>query len=95
MGLFPDDVPDFPLAFASVHPLALKAETKGSPDFTLLYCGQAATLCREIPARDLTLKLAAQALEKLAMHAQAETDEFRRVLTFARSSERGLAPGGR
>jgi nitronate monooxygenase len=66
LGPFPDDVPDFPLAFASVHPLALKAEAKGSPDFTLLYSGQAVTLCREIPARDLTLKLAAQALEKLA-----------------------------
>jgi nitronate monooxygenase len=66
LGLFPDDVPEFPLAFASVHPLALKAEKNGSSDFTLLYCGQAATLCREIPARDLTLKLAAQALEKLA-----------------------------
>lgn len=36
-----------------------------------------------------------QALEKLANHPQAETDEFRRMLTFARSSERGLAPGGR
>ena len=36
-----------------------------------------------------------QALEKLASHAQADTDEFRRVLTFARASERGLAPGGR
>ena len=36
-----------------------------------------------------------QALEKLARHADAETDEFRRVLAFAQSSERGLAPSGR
>ena len=36
-----------------------------------------------------------QALEKLAGHAQAESEEFKRVLTFAQSSERGLAPGGR
>lgn len=36
-----------------------------------------------------------QALEKLAGHAQAETDEFKRVLDFSRSSDRGLAPGGR
>jgi UDP-N-acetylglucosamine acyltransferase len=36
-----------------------------------------------------------QALEKLATHAQAGSDEFRRVLTFAQASERGLAPGGR
>ena len=36
-----------------------------------------------------------QALEKLAGHAQAVSAEFQRVLTFARASERGLAPGGR
>jgi UDP-N-acetylglucosamine acyltransferase len=36
-----------------------------------------------------------QALEKLASNPQAESDEFQRVLTFAKSSERGLAPGGR
>ena len=36
-----------------------------------------------------------QALEKLASHPHADTDEFRRVLAFARNSERGLAPGGR
>jgi UDP-N-acetylglucosamine acyltransferase len=36
-----------------------------------------------------------QALEKLASHAQAASEEFRRVLSFAHASERGLAPGGR
>jgi UDP-N-acetylglucosamine acyltransferase len=36
-----------------------------------------------------------QALEKLAGHADAASDEFQRVLTFAQKSERGLAPGGR
>ena len=36
-----------------------------------------------------------QALEKLASHADAASDEFQRVLTFAQKSERGLAPGGR
>lgn len=36
-----------------------------------------------------------QALEQLASHALAETEEFKRILAFARSSERGLAPGGR
>jgi UDP-N-acetylglucosamine acyltransferase len=34
-----------------------------------------------------------QALEKLAAHEQAETPEFVRMLDFARTSERGLAPG--
>lgn len=36
-----------------------------------------------------------QALEKLASHADAGSEEFQRVLTFAQKSERGLAPGGR
>lgn len=36
-----------------------------------------------------------QALEKLETHEQAESEEFRRMLVFARTSERGLAPGGR
>ena len=36
-----------------------------------------------------------QALEKLAAHPLAASAEFQRVLTFAKSSERGLAPGGR
>lgn len=35
-----------------------------------------------------------QALEKLAQHAQAGSDEIQRVLRFAAKSERGLAPGG-
>jgi UDP-N-acetylglucosamine acyltransferase len=34
-----------------------------------------------------------QAMEKLAQHPAASSDEFRRVLTFAQQSERGLAPG--
>jgi UDP-N-acetylglucosamine acyltransferase len=34
-----------------------------------------------------------QALEKLQQHAQAGSDEFQRILTFAAKSERGLAPG--
>jgi UDP-N-acetylglucosamine acyltransferase len=35
----------------------------------------------------------AQALEKLAAHPDAASEEFRRVLAFAAASERGLAPG--
>jgi UDP-N-acetylglucosamine acyltransferase len=34
-----------------------------------------------------------QALEKLAAHAQAGSEEFRRLLDFAAKCERGLAPG--
>ena len=36
-----------------------------------------------------------QALEKLASNPQVESEEFQRMLNFAKSSERGLAPGGR
>lgn len=36
-----------------------------------------------------------QAIERLALHEQASTDEFQRILTFAKQSERGLAPGAR
>ncbi|MEX2045196.1 MAG: acyl-[acyl-carrier-protein]--UDP-N-acetylglucosamine O-acyltransferase, partial [Opitutus sp.] len=36
-----------------------------------------------------------QALAKLAAHPEAGSQEFQRMLEFARKSERGLAPGGR
>ena len=35
-----------------------------------------------------------QALEKLAVHPQVQSEEVQRILTFAAKSERGLAPGG-
>jgi len=34
-----------------------------------------------------------QALEKLRSHAEADTEEFKRVLAFADKSERGIVPG--
>jgi nitronate monooxygenase len=45
--------------------LRTKAESQGSADFSALYAGQAAALGRELPAGDLTLKLAAEALARL------------------------------
>ncbi len=36
-----------------------------------------------------------QALEKLGAHAAAAAEEFARMLKFAQTSERGMAPGGR
>lgn len=36
-----------------------------------------------------------QALEKLAAHPQAASDEVQRMLKFAQASERGLAPGSK
>jgi UDP-N-acetylglucosamine acyltransferase len=35
-----------------------------------------------------------QALEKLAAHPSAKSEEIQRILDFASKSERGLAPGG-
>ncbi|MES2696518.1 MAG: acyl-ACP--UDP-N-acetylglucosamine O-acyltransferase [Verrucomicrobiota bacterium] len=36
-----------------------------------------------------------QAMEKLAAHEQAGSDEFQRIIRFAQRSERGMAPGAR
>ena len=51
-------VPAFPLATSAVAPLRAKAESRGSGDFSPLWCGQNATGCREIPAARLTRELA-------------------------------------
>lgn len=57
--------PSFPLAAGALQPLKAKAEAAGSGDFTNQWSGQAASLAREMPAADLTRRLAAQALERL------------------------------
>jgi nitronate monooxygenase len=44
LGLFPGGVPEFPLASADMRALMIKAESRGSPEFTALWSGQAATL---------------------------------------------------
>jgi nitronate monooxygenase len=51
--------PEFPLASAALAPLA--AITKHTGDFAPLWAGEAASLGTEMPARELTLKLAAEA----------------------------------
>jgi nitronate monooxygenase len=50
--------PAFPLATAGITPLRARAEAQGSGDFSPLWSGQNAEGCREIPAGDLTRKLA-------------------------------------
>src|SRR5437764_4685261 len=42
-------LPGFPLVAGAVQPLRRAAEARGSPDFTPLWCGQAAALGREMP----------------------------------------------
>jgi nitronate monooxygenase len=65
VGPLATDVPSFPLGAVALEPLRTKAESQGSADFSGLYAGEAAALCRELPARELTLKLAAGALQRL------------------------------
>ena len=51
--------PDFPLAASAMAPLRAAAEQVGRDDFTPLWAGQAAALCRPLPAAELTRDLAA------------------------------------
>ena len=53
--------PEFPLAGGALAPLRAKAQAQGSGDFSSMWAGQAAALGRELPARELTLKLVAEA----------------------------------
>jgi nitronate monooxygenase len=50
--------PDFPLATGAVAPLRARAEAVGSGDFSPLWSGQNARGCAEMPAADLTRRLA-------------------------------------
>ncbi len=53
--------PEFPLAAGALAPLRAKAEAQGSGDFSSMWSGQAASLGREMPARELTAMLAVEA----------------------------------
>jgi nitronate monooxygenase len=64
-GPISENVPDFPLAAAALGPLRSKAEAAGSGDFTPLWSGQAARLAWELPAAELTKRLAKETLDKL------------------------------
>ncbi len=66
LGPISDIAPEFPLAAGALAPLHAKAQALGSGDFSSMWAGQAASLGRELPARELTLKLAeeTQALMK-------------------------------
>src|ERR1700692_1675380 len=61
LGPFNDIAPEFPLAAGALAPLHAKARVQGSGDFSSMWAGQAASLGRELPARDLTAKLANEA----------------------------------
>jgi nitronate monooxygenase len=60
-----ENVPDFPLAATAFGPLRSKIEAAGWSDFTPLWSAQAARLARELPAGELTKRLAMETLDKL------------------------------
>ena len=66
VGPLSDVAPAFPLAGGALAPLRAASEPKGSGDFMSLWSGQAARLGREMPAGELTRRLADEALALLA-----------------------------
>jgi nitronate monooxygenase len=65
VGPMSELAPPFPLASSAIAPLRAKSEASGSEDFAQMWSGQAAHLCREVPAGELTRQLAAETLMKL------------------------------
>jgi len=58
LGPMGDRAPAFPLATAAIAPIRARAEAAGSGDFSPLWSGQNASGCLEIPAAELTRRLA-------------------------------------
>lgn len=61
LGPISPDAPAFPLAAVALQPLRVAAEATGSGDFSPLWSGQSAALGRELPAAELTRRLAEEA----------------------------------
>lgn len=62
-----DTLPEFPLPLGELALLREKAEREGSTDFTPLWSGQAAALANELPAGELTIKLANEGIKRLRL----------------------------
>jgi nitronate monooxygenase len=73
-GPIAPDAPPFPTAGAALLPLRAKCEPLGKQDFTPLWCGQSASLAREIPAGQLTRELAGAAALRLRSKAYKPGD---------------------
>jgi nitronate monooxygenase len=65
VGPISELAPEFPLASGAVVPLRTKAEEAGSGEFSPLWSGQSARLGRELPAGELTQRLASETLARL------------------------------
>jgi len=86
VGPMSDVAPGFPLAVAAVAPLRAKSEMAGSADFTPLWAGQAARLNRELPAAELTRRLAEETLEKLRfLEIMASPDVLEQAAALAKA----------
>ncbi len=59
LGPMSATAPSFPLATSAIAPLRARAESRGSAEFSPLWCGQNVSGCKEIPAAELTRELAA------------------------------------
>lgn len=71
IGPIAPEAPAFPLAGGAVAPLRSVTEPQGSSDFMSLWSGQSASLCREMPAAELTRHLAREALALLGDRASS------------------------
>jgi nitronate monooxygenase len=60
LGAIHPAAPTFPLAAAAILPLRVAAESQGAGDFTAMWAGKAAGMCRELPAAEVTRSLAAK-----------------------------------
>jgi nitronate monooxygenase len=69
IGPMSDAAPAFPTAGGALAPLKAKAEAAGASDFSSLWSGQAAGLCRQVGAGDLTRQLAKDAAHRIALLA--------------------------
>jgi nitronate monooxygenase len=69
LGSVRPEVPPYPLAAVALAPIRAAAEAKGEYGFGPMFAGQAAALGERLPARELTLKLAGEALALLSAGA--------------------------
>jgi nitronate monooxygenase len=65
IGPMSKQAPDFPLAGRFSAPLRAKSEAKGVTDFTPMWSGQSGRLARELPAKEITQRLASETLARL------------------------------
>ena len=65
VGPISEHAPAFPTAGGALAPLKAKAEAAGSADYSSLWSGQSAKLCKEMSSSELTRTLAEDALQRL------------------------------